>query len=81
MGIIANKNAIPFDTKPPRVTSGLRLGTPAITSRGFKQEETRQVAQLIVQTLADMQDERVKKRIVEEVKDLTAKFPVPGLDL
>ena len=81
VGIVTNKNAIPFDTKPPRVTSGLRLGTPAITSRGFKQEETRQVAQLIVQTLADMQDERVKKRIVEEVKDLTAKFPVPGLDL
>ncbi len=81
VGIIANKNAIPFDTKPPRVTSGLRLGTPAITSRGFQQEETRQVAQLIVQTLADMADERVKKRVAEAVKDLTSKFPVPGLDL
>ena len=81
VGIIANKNAIPFDTKPPRVTSGLRLGTPAITSRGFKQEETRQVAQLIVQSLADIEDERVKKRVAEAVKDLTSKFPVPGLDL
>ena len=81
VGIIANKNAIPFDTKPPRVTSGLRLGTPAITSRGFKQEETRQVAQLIVQTLADIEDERVKKRVAESVKDLTSKFPVPGLDI
>ena len=81
VGIIANKNAIPFDTKPPRVTSGLRLGTPAITSRGFKQEETRQVAQLIVQTLAGIEDEKVKKRVAEAVKDLTSKFPVPGLDL
>ena len=80
-GIIANKNAIPYDPKPPRVTSGLRLGTPAITSRGFKQEETRQVAQLIVQTLAGIEDEKVKKRVAEAVKDLTSKFPVPGLDL
>ena len=44
VGIIANKNAIPFDPRPPRVTSGLRLGTPAITSRGMGVEETAQVA-------------------------------------
>ena len=80
VGIVANKNAIPFDTKPPRVTSGLRLGTPAITSRGFQVEETKQVARLIVDTLTNLDNESAKKRISEEVKALTSKFPVPGID-
>ena len=81
VGIVANKNAIPFDTKPPRVTSGLRLGTPAITSRGFEEEETKQVARLIVDTLTNIGNESAKKRISEEVKALTSKFPVPGIDV
>ena len=81
VGIVANKNAIPFDTKPPRVTSGLRLGTPAITSRGFEEEETKQVARLIVDTLTNLDNESAKKRISEEVKALTSKFPVPGIDV
>ena len=81
VGIVANKNAIPFDTKPPRVTSGLRLGTPAITSRGFEEEETKRVARLIVDTLTNIGNESAKKRISEEVKALTSKFPVPGIDV
>ena len=81
VGIVANKNAIPFDEKPPRVTSGLRLGTPAITSRGFKEKETKQVAHLIVDTLTNMGDESAMTRISEEVKSLTSQFPVPGIDL
>ena len=80
VGIIANKNAIPFDPKPPRVTSGLRLGTPAITSRGFKETEARQVARLIVDTLGSLGDESVQLRVADEVKQLTSRFPVPGLD-
>jgi glycine hydroxymethyltransferase len=81
VGISANKNAIPFDPQPPRVTSGLRLGTPAITSRGFKEADAKRVAQLIVRVLGNMGDESVKKQVAGEVKELTANFPVPGLDL
>ena len=81
VGIIANKNAIPFDPKPPRVASGLRLGTPAITSRGFEEGEARQVAKLIVETLTAVDDEGVQRRVAGEVKELAARFPVPGLDL
>ncbi len=81
VGIIANKNAIPFDPRPPRVTSGLRLGTPAITSRGFGETETRQVARLIVEALTSMGDDKVQQRVADEVKEMTSRFPVPGLDL
>jgi glycine hydroxymethyltransferase len=80
VGIAANKNAIPFDPKPPRVTSGLRLGTPAITSRGFKEDDTKEVARLIVQILTNMGDETVAKQVKHEVKQLTSRFSVPGLD-
>ena len=81
VGISANKNAIPYDPKPPRVTSGLRLGTPAITSRGFKEGDAKQAAKLIVQVLNNMGDEKVNRQVARDAKDLTAKFPVPGLDL
>ena len=79
--IIANKNAIPFDTRPPRVTSGLRLGTPAITSRGFKEDEAREVSRLIVEVLTNMEDDQVRQRVKRQIKELTSRFPVPGLDL
>ena len=79
--IIANKNAIPFDTRPPRVTSGLRLGTPAVTSRGFKEKETKEVARLIVQVLTNMGNEQVQQEVRQQVRGLTSRFPVPGLDL
>ena len=81
VGISANKNAIPFDAKPPRVTSGLRLGTPAITSRGFTEEETKDAARLILRVVTNMGDEGVMQQVADEVKELTSKFPVPGLDL
>ena len=81
VGISANKNAIPFDPKPPRVTSGLRLGTPAITSRGFTEEETKDAARLILRVVTNMGDEGVMQQVADEVKELTSKFPVPGLDL
>ncbi|MEK7806691.1 MAG: serine hydroxymethyltransferase [Chloroflexota bacterium] len=81
VGIIANKNAIPFDPKPPRVASGLRLGTPAVTSRGFKEKEIKQVARMIVQVVAAPEDEALKRRVSGEVKELASSYPVPGLDL
>ena len=80
VGIIANKNAIPFDPKPPRVASGLRLGTPAITSRGFDEGAVKKVARLIIDVLTSIDDENVKHRVTGEVKELTSRFPVPGLD-
>ena len=80
VGIIANKNAIPFDPKPPRIASGLRLGTPAITSRGFDEAAVKEVAQLIIKTLTNLEDESAHRQVAAEVKELTSRFPVPGLD-
>ena len=81
VGIIANKNAIPFDPRPPRVASGLRLGTPAITSRGFDQTAVGRVTELIVEALTCIGDEKSQSKIGNEVKELASSFPVPGLDL
>ena len=78
--ITVNKNAIPNDPQPPRVTSGLRLGTPAVTARGFGVKECQKVAQLIVRTLNNRDDTAALSAIADEVGQLTAGFPVPGLD-
>ncbi|MDA0987968.1 MAG: serine hydroxymethyltransferase [Chloroflexi bacterium] len=80
MNITVNKNAIPFDTRPPRVTSGLRLGTPSVTSRGFGTQEMREIARLIVKALSNMEDEAVEKEIRGDVEAMTSRFMVPGLD-
>jgi len=79
--ITANKNAIPFDTKPPRVTGGLRLGTSAVTSRGFGDAEMRTVARLIGTTLRNIEDEKALTQVREEAQELAMGFPVPGLDI
>ncbi|MCH7841318.1 MAG: serine hydroxymethyltransferase [Chloroflexi bacterium] len=79
-GIIANKNAIPFDPQPPRVTSGLRLGTPAITSRGMAEAEVKQVAAMLTKVLADVEDKEAHAKVSAEVKKLTSRFSVPGID-
>ena len=78
--ITVNKNAIPYDPQPPRVTSGLRLGTPAVTSRGFGENEVRKVARLIVRTLNHRGDAQVEEQVRQDVEELTGRFPVPGLD-
>ena len=80
VGIIANKNAIPFDPRPPRVTSGLRLGTPAITSRGMGGEETSRVAGMVARVLTNIEDKALHAQVAAEVRELTAGFPVPGID-
>ena len=80
VGIIANKNAIPYDPRPPRVTSGLRLGTPAITSRGMAESEVKQVAAMLTRVLADVEDKAAHKMVSAEVKKLTSHFSVPGID-
>jgi glycine hydroxymethyltransferase len=75
-GITANKNVIPFDTRPPLVASGLRLGTPALTSRGMKEAEMKQVGKLIARALHHRDEGPELTRIREEVRALAAGFPL-----
>ena len=80
VGIIANKNAIPYDPRPPRVTSGLRLGTPAITSRGMGAAETGMVAGMVARVLTGIGDGALHARVAAEARELAGGFPVPGID-
>ena len=74
--ITVNKNAVPNDPQSPFVTSGLRIGTPAATTRGFKEEEMTQVATWICDVLDDINNKQTKKEVKEKVIDLCSKFPV-----
>ena len=74
--ITVNKNAIPNDPEKPFVTSGIRLGTPAITTRGFKEGETEQLAHLLADVLESPEDNATLARVAKEVKALCAQFPV-----
>ncbi len=78
-GITTNKNMIPFDPEKPFVTSGLRLGTPAVTTRGFGEAEIRRVAAWIDRVLDDPEDADLLERVRDEVAEMTAGFPVPGI--
>ena len=79
VGISANKNTIPNDPRPPRVTSGLRLGTPAITSRGFRTAEVEQVSEMILTTLKTNGNQSVFRTVRKQVTELTSRFPAPGI--
>ena len=79
VGITANKNAIPFDPLPPNTASGIRLGTPATTTRGFGPAEMRRVGELIVRTLREHEDPAAREQIAAEVREICSRFPVPGL--
>ncbi|PYS80981.1 MAG: serine hydroxymethyltransferase [Acidobacteria bacterium] len=74
--ITANKNTIPFDTNKPFVASGIRLGTPALTTRGMGEEEMRQVARLIAAVLQEPESEEVRGRVRQSVHELSARFPL-----
>ena len=76
VGITVNKNAIPFDPLPPMKTSGIRVGTAAITTRGFDKEAAKKVAQLIVETLSSATDEGKLDEIRQSVQELTKQFPL-----
>lgn len=74
--ITTNKEAIPNDQRSPFVTSGLRIGTPAVTSRGFKEDDVRKVADMIIQLLDNPDDEAVKEDVANKVHELTSKYPI-----
>ena len=74
--ITVNKNTIPFDTNPPMKASGIRIGTPAITTRGMKEDEMREVARIIDQILRAPDDESVRQQAITDVNNLTAQFPL-----
>ena len=76
--ITVNKNAIPNDPEKPFVTSGIRIGTPAMTTRGFKEIEAEHLANLIADVLDAPTDETVLSRVANEAKAMCAKFPVYG---
>jgi glycine hydroxymethyltransferase len=79
VGITVNKNAIPFDPLPPNTSSGIRIGTPAATTRGFGPDEMRTIARLITETITRRDDPASLRALADDVAELTARFPVPGL--
>ncbi|MCX7991314.1 MAG: serine hydroxymethyltransferase [Proteobacteria bacterium] len=76
IGVVVNKNAIPFDDKPPTLTSGIRIGTPTITTRGMKEKESLKIAEIIKDLLLDPYNMNKKRNYREEVIDLCKKFPI-----
>ncbi len=75
-GITTNKNLIPYDTKPASVTSGIRLGTPAATTRGMKEKDMDAVADIIAKVINDFEDDRVIDEAKKAVKKITDRFPL-----
>ena len=78
--IVVNRNAIPYDPQPPRTASGVRLGSAAITSRGFGEDDARRVGDLILRVLSDVDDAATQARVREDALAMVADFPVPGVD-
>jgi glycine hydroxymethyltransferase len=76
VGIYTNKNMIPFDKRKPTNPSGIRLGTAALTTRGFKENEIEQIGEMIVAVLKNIKDEDIKNTIAKKVQELTKKFPL-----
>jgi glycine hydroxymethyltransferase len=77
--ITANKNTIPFDTNKPFVASGIRLGTPALTTRGMKEPEMKKIGEMIAAIILEPESESVKERVRNEVAEVTSRFPMyPG---
>ena len=75
-GIVVNKNTIPFEKRSPFITSGLRIGTPAVTTRGMKEKEMKQIAEWIGEILKDIKDKKRITKVRKEVKELCDKFPL-----
>jgi len=76
VGIYVNRNAIPFDKRPPYNPSGIRLGSPAVTTRGLKEKECREVVRLIVKLIKNINNQKIKAEIKKRVKEIMKRFPV-----
>ena len=79
VGLTVNRNAIPFDTRPPQVASVIRLGTPEVTTRGFGPGEMRCIAQLIIKVLTNLGDQQTYRQVRQAVDEISRRFPVPAL--
>jgi len=79
-GIVLNRDPVPLDSRPRWITSGIRLGTPAVTTRGFGKEEMKQIASLIVKVIGNFNDTDVLAQVNDEVRQMCSRFPVPGID-
>jgi glycine hydroxymethyltransferase len=77
-GMTVNKNTVPFDQESPFVTSGIRVGTPALTTRGMKEAEMDQVGSLMVRVLENIEDEQVIREVRDQTRELAASFPLYG---
>ena len=80
VGIVANKNMVPFDPNPPRVTSGVRVGVPAVTSRSMGTQDMETIAELIVESLQTQEGSKQQNALAQKVKKFATTFPVPGID-
>lgn len=76
-GIITNKNTVPNETRKPFVTSGVRIGTPAVTTRGMKETEMKNIGALVLRVVNNLEDEKIYFEVRKEARALTAKFPTP----
>ncbi|MDI6903255.1 MAG: serine hydroxymethyltransferase [Methanocellales archaeon] len=76
VNIIVNKNTIPFDPKSPFITSGIRIGTPAVTTRGMKEDEMRKIADMISTVLSDIDNEMIRRKVKKEVEEMCKQFPL-----
>ena len=78
VGIVVKRNSITIDPRSPRITSGIRLGTPAVTTRGFGKDEMKQISALIARVISDVANQGIQDQVREEVRQLSSRFPVPG---
>jgi len=76
IGITANKNTIPFDPHPPMITSGIRFGSPALTTRGLGKDEFKKIGNIICDLIENINDETIKSKLKKEVEEITTQFPM-----